>query len=62
MRDWAEALLSPASLNRLPMIDKAYARSIWQQHIAGSADRRFELWNLLMLLSWHHRWIGAPLR
>ena len=57
MRDWAEALLDVSVLGRLPGIDAGYARTMWNQHIAGRADRRFELWNLLMLVSWNERWM-----
>ncbi|MCB2013046.1 MAG: asparagine synthase (glutamine-hydrolyzing) [Geminicoccaceae bacterium] len=64
MRDWAESLLAPATLSRLPGIDVSRAREIWDQHVEGRADRRFELWNLLMLASWNERWMvsneGSP--
>ena len=58
LRDWAETLLAPASLARLPMLDAAFARDVWKQHLDGRADRRFELWNLLMLVAWHEKWMG----
>ncbi|MEZ5823652.1 MAG: asparagine synthase (glutamine-hydrolyzing) [Geminicoccaceae bacterium] len=59
MRDWAEALLEPGVLARLPGIDIGRAREIWNQHVDGRADRRFEVWNLLMLVSWNESWMTA---
>ena len=61
LRDWAEDLLDPRRLAEAGLVDPAPVRRVWAQHLQGFCDRRFPLWNLLMLEAWRRRWL-APAR
>ncbi|MDX6751611.1 asparagine synthase (glutamine-hydrolyzing) [Geminicoccaceae bacterium 1502E] len=58
LRDWAEDLLEPARLDADGLFDTGLVRRIWRQHLEGRVDRRFPLWNLLMLQAWKQRWLA----
>ncbi|BCX17957.1 MAG: asparagine synthetase B [Geminicoccaceae bacterium] len=59
LRDWAEDLLDPVRLAEAGLVDPAPVRTAWRQHLDGRADRRFPLWNLLMLEAWRRRWLSG---
>ncbi|CAN5651790.1 asparagine synthase (glutamine-hydrolyzing) [soil metagenome] len=52
LRPWAEDLLSQRSLEKSGLLDPAPVRAVWAQHLAGNADRSYEIWDVLMLQSW----------
>lgn len=52
LRPWAEDLLSEGALRRGGLLAPAPIRAAWAQHLDGTADRSYELWDVLMLLSW----------
>ena len=56
LRDWAEDLLSEASLNDAGFIDAKAVRSVWSEHLAGRINRPHHLWVVLMLQAWWRRW------
>lgn len=53
LRDWAEDLLDP---QRLGLLDPAVVRRLWDDHLAGRANRAYGLWAVLMLEAWRRRW------
>lgn len=55
LRDWAEALLDPRALAQDELLDGPAVQAVWEQHLAGRRDRRFLLWNLLVLQAWRQR-------
>jgi asparagine synthase (glutamine-hydrolysing) len=57
LRDWAEALLTPARLASGGLLDPAPVAAVWQRHLArgGEAGR---LWPVLMLQAWREA-VGA---
>jgi asparagine synthase (glutamine-hydrolysing) len=57
LRDWAEDLLSPASLEADGMFRAAPVRAMWQRHLAGRADEQHRLWTVLMAQAWRRRWM-----
>jgi asparagine synthase (glutamine-hydrolysing) len=57
LREWAEDLLSPASLGDHGLFEPRPIRQRWQAHLAGE-DHQYELWDVLMLQSW----LSAPSR
>jgi len=59
LREWAENLLSPASLNRSGMFDVQRVRQAWQLHQSGAANRHHQLWCVLMYQAWHEHWHGV---
>ncbi|MDR5903029.1 asparagine synthase (glutamine-hydrolyzing) [Halomonas icarae] len=56
LRDWAEELLSTASLAELPMLDAGVVRRLWQAHLKGQGHHAQQLWAVLQLLAWQRRW------
>jgi asparagine synthase (glutamine-hydrolysing) len=55
LKEWAEALLSPASLSELPMLDARATRKLWIEHREGRVDAERVLWNILVLSDWRDR-------
>ncbi|HET6435315.1 MAG TPA: asparagine synthase (glutamine-hydrolyzing) [Xanthomonadaceae bacterium] len=53
--DWAESLLSTASLRELPLLDAGGVRAAWADHLRGRIDAGGALWNVLMLADWRQR-------
>ncbi|MBL8669509.1 MAG: asparagine synthase (glutamine-hydrolyzing) [Alphaproteobacteria bacterium] len=56
LRDWAEDLLSPASLRAHGLLAEAQVRTLWESHLDGSRNAQYPLWTILMLQAWMHRW------
>ena len=59
LRDWAEDLLSSASLAALPMLDAPAVRGLWEAHLRGRGHYAQQLWTVLQLLAWQRRWSPA---
>ena len=53
LREWAEDLLSEASLNKCGLLQAPLIRTAWQAHAAGRGDFSAQLWNVLMFQSWY---------
>ncbi|MFN3401256.1 MAG: asparagine synthase-related protein, partial [Ferrovibrio sp.] len=58
LRDWAESLLSEASLRGDGLIDAAPVRQRWQEHLSGRRNWQHSLWTVLMFQAWRARWNG----
>ena len=56
LRCWAEDLLSETSLRRDELLNPAPIRQAWGEHLRGAKNRSTELWSVLMLQAWRHRW------
>lgn len=56
LREWAEDLLSSASLAELPMLDARQIQKLWQAHLKGQGHHAQQLWAVLQLLAWQRRW------
>ncbi|MDF3034203.1 MAG: asparagine synthase, glutamine-hydrolyzing [Alphaproteobacteria bacterium] len=50
LRDWAEDLLSPATLK--DTFDPKPIRHLWTNHLKGRADHKEPLWTILMFEAW----------
>ncbi len=59
LRDWAETLLSEASLRGDGLIDPAPVRQRWQEHLSGRRNWQHSLWTVLMFQAWRARWNGV---
>jgi asparagine synthase (glutamine-hydrolysing) len=57
LRDWAEDLLSPASLEADGLFRAAPVRAMWARHLKGQADEQHRLWTVLMAQAWRRRWL-----
>jgi asparagine synthase (glutamine-hydrolysing) len=56
LRDWAEALLNEKRLRDAALLDPQVVRRFWQEHLDGSRNWQYLLWNVLMLEAWRERW------
>jgi asparagine synthase (glutamine-hydrolysing) len=52
LREWAEALIDSARLEREGYLKPAPIRAAWNEHVSGRRDRGHELWDVLMFQAW----------
>jgi asparagine synthase (glutamine-hydrolysing) len=55
LRDWADELLTPTSLNATGMLDPRPIQHLWQLHRRGMSDESRRLWPILVLQQWFLR-------
>ena len=53
LREWAEELLSEPRLARDGFFHVEPIRNKWQQHLAGTHDWHYHLWDILMFQEWY---------
>ncbi|HUC62177.1 MAG TPA: asparagine synthase (glutamine-hydrolyzing) [Alphaproteobacteria bacterium] len=56
LKDWAETLLAPERLEAGGVLRAEPIRSAWREHLAGTRNRHYPLWTVLMLQAWRARW------
>jgi asparagine synthase (glutamine-hydrolysing) len=56
LRDWAENLLSEKRLAETELFDVALIRRYWSEHLSGTRNWQYLLWDLLMFENWRERW------
>jgi len=56
LRDWAEALLDEQRLREAGFVDAAVVRGAWAQHLAGTHNWQYLLWDVLTFEAWRKRW------
>jgi len=52
LRPWANDLLDPALLSRHGLLDAAGIARLWDEHVAGTRNWQYELWDALMFQAW----------
>lgn len=52
LRDWAHTLLNPVILHQQGYLNVAIVSRMWHEHLNGTADWHFQLWNILMFQDW----------
>nr|WP_294850388.1 asparagine synthase (glutamine-hydrolyzing) [uncultured Sphingomonas sp.] len=56
LRDWAEDLLDPRSLEEDGLFDSSIVHARWSRHLSGQADATQAIWSVLMFQSWRRHW------
>jgi len=56
LRDWADDLLDPASLSEDDMFAVDPIRRRWDEHLKGTRNWQYSLWNVLMAQAWRKTW------
>ncbi len=59
LRDWADDLLSPGSLEESGLLEPLPVIRAWDEHRSGRFDWSNRLWAILMLQAWHREHHGA---
>lgn len=54
LREWAEDLLNPATLDRQEVFNSDAIRSLWRTHLSGKRNYDSLLWPVLMFQAWRH--------
>jgi asparagine synthase (glutamine-hydrolysing) len=54
--DWAESLLDERRLREAGLLDAALVRRYWSEHLSGTRNWQYLLWDVLMLEAWRQRW------
>jgi asparagine synthase (glutamine-hydrolysing) len=57
LRDWAESLLDEARLKREGLFSPAPIRATWKEHLEGTRNWQYRLWDVLMFQAWKERWL-----
>jgi len=52
LRDWAEALIDPARLQREGLLRPGPIRARWDEHLSGRRNWSYWLWTVLMFEAW----------
>jgi len=52
LRDWAESLLDESTLRQDGFLDPAPVREKWEEHLAGTKNWQYPLWDVLMFQAW----------
>jgi asparagine synthase (glutamine-hydrolysing) len=55
LRDWAEGLLDERRLEEQGLLNPKPIRQKWYEHLAGTTDWHYHLWDVLMLQAWLER-------
>lgn len=56
LRDWAETLLADQRLREAGLLDASRVRRAWSEHLSGTRNWQYLLWDVLMLEAWRERW------
>ena len=52
LKDWAEDLLSPASINDGGVYNSEHIQKLWHEHKSGLHNHQYKLWGPLMMQAW----------
>jgi len=56
LRDMAESYLSHESLSRHGYLNTTMIREMWHQHLDGSSNHQYKLWNVIVFQQWYDDW------
>ncbi len=52
MREWADELLAPRSMQQAGWLNPQPIQQKWRQHLAGTSQWEYHLWDVLMFQAW----------
>jgi len=53
LREWTEDLISEKNLDEIGFLNTKVIRHRWRQHLSGTQDWHYFLWDLLMFIEWY---------
>ncbi|MFK7730985.1 MAG: asparagine synthase (glutamine-hydrolyzing) [Pseudomonadales bacterium] len=53
LRDWAEDLLQSDRIREEGLLDHKKVSTLWQEHLDGTRDWQYHLWNVLTFQAWY---------
>ena len=56
LRGWADELLDPASIRAQGLLDASLIERHWREHLDGTRNWQYKLWDVLMFQAWLARW------
>jgi asparagine synthase (glutamine-hydrolysing) len=59
LRDWAETLLAEKRLSEAGLLNVSRVRQHWAEHLSGSYNWQYLLWDVLMFEAWRDRWVRS---
>jgi asparagine synthase (glutamine-hydrolysing) len=60
LREWAENLLSTSTIREHGLLNPGEVQRLWRDQISGRWERKYQLWNILMLQAWLAENAHAP--
>ena len=60
LREWAEELLSESNLNRHGFFAVRPIRTKWEEHLSGTRNWQYLLWDVLVFQDWLHSTSHSP--
>jgi asparagine synthase (glutamine-hydrolysing) len=61
LREWAEDLLSESRLRSSGVFSYEPVRRIWNEHLSGTRQNQYLLWDVLMFEAWLEKWRSRAL-
>ena len=55
LKEWASSLLDSNRLRQEGFFHPALTNNLWHEHLSGSRNRGYQLWNILMFQAWLER-------
>jgi asparagine synthase (glutamine-hydrolysing) len=52
LREWADALIDEARLRHEGFFNPALIRQKWDEHLSGTRNWQYHLWDVLMFQAW----------
>jgi asparagine synthase (glutamine-hydrolysing) len=58
LKDFAEDLLQPQELKKIPYLEQEKITLLWEQHKSGHSENHWQIWPVLMFVQWYRKWEG----